>query len=74
MLWRSTEIMQEEVTARSAATADVSIEPKLGRVGWGDFSRRGQDFIAAGEEAAREKLPELRRLLPFAIPGDGEEL
>jgi NTE family protein len=70
MLWRSTEIMQEEVTARSAATADVTIEPKLGRVRWGDFSRRGQDFIAAGEEAAREKLPELRRLLPCATSSD----
>jgi NTE family protein len=72
MLWRSTEIMQEEVTARSAATADITIEPKLGRVRWSDFSRRGQDFIAAGEEAAREKLPELRRLLPFAISGEEE--
>ena len=70
MLWRSTEIMQEEVTARSAATADVTIEPKLGRVRWGDFSQRGQDFIIAGEEAAREKLPELRRLLPFATSTD----
>jgi NTE family protein len=70
MFWRSTEIMQEEVTSRSAATADVAIEPKLGRVRWSDFSRRSQDYIAAGEEAAREKLPELRRLLPFAISGD----
>ncbi len=70
MLWRSTEIMQEELTARSAATADVTIEPKLGRVRWSDFSERGRDFIAAGEEATREKLPELRRLLPFAISGD----
>ena len=70
MLWRSTEIMQEEVAVRSAATADVTIEPKLGQVRWGDFSRRGRDFISAGEEAARQKLPELRRLLPHITSAD----
>jgi len=68
MLWRSMEIMQEEVTLRSAATADITIEPKIGRIRWSDFSHRGREFIAAGEEAAREKLPELRRLLPFLPP------
>lgn len=64
MLWRANEIMQEEVTARSAATADITIEPKLGRVRWSDFSRRGRQFIEAGELAAREKLPELLALVP----------
>lgn len=68
MLWRANEIMQEEVTARSAATADVTIEPKLGRVRWSDFSRRGRQFMDAGEQAAREKLPELLAILPH---GDG---
>jgi NTE family protein len=70
ILWRSNEIMQEEVTVRSAATADVAIEPKLGRVRWSDFSHRGRAFVTAGEEAAREKLPELRRLLPFVSAGE----
>ena len=64
--------MQEEVTLRSAATGDVTIEPKIGRVRWSDFSHRGQEFIAAGEQAAREKLPELRRLLPFVMSHDGD--
>lgn len=68
MLWRSNEIMQGEITARSAATADVTIQPKVGRSRWSDFSRRGRDFVAAGEEAARDALPELRRLLPFLAP------
>ena len=36
MLWRANEIMQEEVTLRSAATADITIEPRLGRVRWSD--------------------------------------
>ena len=68
MLWRSNEIMQGEITARSAATADVTIQPRLGRSRFSDFSRRGRSFIAAGEEAAREALPELRTLLPFLPP------
>jgi NTE family protein len=65
ILWRSNEIMQGEITARSAATADVTIRPRVGRSRWSDFSRSGQAFCAAGEEAARNALPELRRLLPF---------
>ncbi|HEV8574409.1 MAG TPA: patatin-like phospholipase family protein [Dehalococcoidia bacterium] len=66
MLWRANEIMQEEVTLRSAATADITIEPRLGRVRWSDFSHRGREFIALGEQAALEKLPELERMLPGA--------
>jgi len=69
MLWRANEIMQEEVTLHSAATADLTIEPRLGRVRWSDFSHRGREFIALGELAAREKLPELERLLPGVIAG-----
>jgi predicted acylesterase/phospholipase RssA len=63
MLWRSNEIMQEEVTLRSAATADITIAPNLGRVRWSDFSHRGRELAALGEQAAREKLPEIERLL-----------
>jgi NTE family protein len=70
ILWRSNEIMQEEVTLRSAATADVTIEPKLGRVRWSDFSKRGRQYRLAGEQAAREKLPEIRALLGAAIAGN----
>jgi len=66
MLWRANEIMQEEVTLRSAATADITIEPQLGRVRWSDFSHRGREFIAIGEQAALDKLPELERMLPGA--------
>jgi NTE family protein len=68
MLWRANEIMQEEVTLRSAATADITIEPRLGRVRWSDFSHRGKEFIALGEQATLEKLPELERLLPSIAP------
>jgi len=65
VLWRSTEVMQGEIALRSAATADVTIRPKIGRSRWGDFSYRGRAFITAGEEAAREAMAELQRFLPF---------
>jgi NTE family protein len=65
LLWRSMEIMLGEITARSAATGDVTIRPDVGRSGLGDFSRKGDAFIAAGEEAAAAVLPDLHRLLPF---------
>lgn len=68
MLWRSMEIMQEEITVRSASSADVTIEPDLGRVLWKDFSRRGRKFIAEGERAAREKLPEIMQLVGRGQP------
>jgi NTE family protein len=68
IMWRSNEIMQEEVTLRSAATADLTIEPKLGRVRWSDFSKRGREYRAAGEEAAREKLAEIWQLVARAVP------
>ncbi len=69
MLWRANEIMQEEVTLRSAATADITIAPPLGRVRWSDFSQRGKEFIAVGEEAARAKVPEMQELMPFVSAG-----
>jgi NTE family protein len=71
MLWRANEIMQEEVTLRSAATADITIAPPLGPVRWSDFSRRGKEIIALGEEAAREKYPEMEQLMPFLSAGSG---
>jgi len=69
MLWRANEIMQEEVTLRSAATADITIAPPLGRVRWSDFSQRGREFIVLGEQATREKLGEMRELIPFMSAG-----
>ncbi len=69
MLWRANEIMQEEVTLRSAATADVTIAPALGPVRWSDFSQRGSEFMALGEEAAREKFPAMEELMPFLSAG-----
>ena len=62
MLWRSMEIMQEEITIRSASHADVTVEPELGRARWKDFSLRSAEFVAAGEEAARAKIDDIRAI------------
>ena len=64
MLWRTMEIMLGEITSRSAANADVTIRPNTGHSQLRDFSRRGQEFIAAGDEAAVQALPEIAALLP----------
>ncbi|MBI1886034.1 MAG: patatin-like phospholipase family protein [Chloroflexi bacterium] len=64
VLWRSTEIMQGEIAERSGATADLTIWPKIGNTRLSDFTYRGEAFMAAGEAATIEVLPQLRSLLP----------
>jgi NTE family protein len=63
VLWRTMEIMLGEITSRSAASADVTIQPRTGHSRIRDFSHRGPEFIAAGEAAAAEALPRIRSLL-----------
>jgi NTE family protein len=63
MLWRTMEIMLSEITVHSAANADVTIRPNTGHSHVRDFSRRGPEFIAAGEAAAEEALPQIARIL-----------
>ncbi|HXH21681.1 MAG TPA: patatin-like phospholipase family protein [Dehalococcoidia bacterium] len=63
-LWRTMEIMLGEITARSAASADVTIRPHTGRSHIRDFSRRGRDFMVAGETATLAALPEIAALIP----------
>jgi NTE family protein len=64
MIWRTMEIMLGEITSRSAASADVTIRPSTGHSHIRDFSRRGQEFVAAGERAALAALPEIATYLP----------
>ena len=42
--------------------SDVVVEPEVRQFDWDDFER-ADELIAAGEQAMREKLPALRRLL-----------
>jgi NTE family protein len=71
VLWRSTEIMQTEMTAHTAAIADVTIAPSLGRSRFSDFTRRPTEFVAAGAEAALESMSEIRSFLPSLQEGVG---
>jgi NTE family protein len=64
MIWRTMEIMLGEITSRSAASADVTIRPSTGHSHIRDFSRRGPEFVAAGERAALAALPEIATYLP----------
>ncbi|HUF53524.1 MAG TPA: patatin-like phospholipase family protein [Dehalococcoidia bacterium] len=63
VIWRAMEVMQEQITARSVSSADVTIEPPLGRVRWRDFSHRGPEFVKIGEETALAKVDEIREVI-----------
>lgn len=59
------EVMQEKVTAESAARADVTIVPRFeGPTGLSDYVR-GSEFIDIGRRAFDDALPELRKRLPW---------
>jgi NTE family protein len=45
--------------------ADVVISPQVGELHWTDFDR-ATDMIIAGEQAALEKLPQIRKALPIS--------
>jgi NTE family protein len=45
--------------------ADVVITPQVGELHWTDFDR-ATDMIIAGEQAALEKLPQIRKALPIS--------
>ena len=55
-------IMEHALAQSEAELADVVVRPDLNKVGATDLAARGP-AIAAGEEAARAALPEIRRLL-----------
>ncbi len=53
---------QRSASAREVSQADVAVLPRVGHIRW-DEMRRGAELVAAGEEAAREALPRIERLL-----------
>jgi NTE family protein len=55
------DLSQLDTSARHAALADVVITPKFGPAEWRDF-HLADLFLAAGREAAAERLPELQSL------------
>jgi len=64
---RAGEIMGFHLEQHHLKHADLVIRPNLGNIHWTDFSQSKQ-LIALGEAAAKEKLPELRRLAEAAAP------
>ncbi len=58
------DVMQVDISQKGTDLAAVLIRPRFGPSGPYDFQRQEQ-FAAAGEEAAREALPQLRAFLPW---------
>lgn len=60
---RVSEIMGERLKQYELANADVVILPEVGESHWSSFSQ-AMNLVDEGEKAAREKLDEIRRLIP----------
>jgi NTE family protein len=60
---RVNEIMGERLKQCELAEADVVIRPEVGELHWSSFSE-AMSLIDEGEKAAREKLDDIRRLMP----------
>jgi NTE family protein len=61
------DIMQWKIIEDGAAEADVTVSPAFSSpVSLRDF-RRGDELMAAGEEAAWEQHPHLKQLLPWIV-------
>ncbi len=66
---RAGEIMGFYLEQYDLQCADVVIRPRLASTHWTDFSR-SSELIALGEEAAQERLPELRRVAKLVSRGE----
>jgi NTE family protein len=60
---RVNEIMSEKLKNYELANADVVILPEVGDLHWSDFSE-AINLIDAGEKAAKEKLDDIRNVMP----------
>jgi NTE family protein len=61
--FRVSEIMGERLKQYELAAADLVIFPEVGESHWSSFSQ-AMNLVDEGEKAAREKLDEIRRLIP----------
>jgi len=62
VMFRADEITNYRLNEFHLKAADVIVRPKMGATHWADFGRL-DDLIRLGEEAAEEKLGDIRRLL-----------
>ncbi|MBZ0099307.1 MAG: hypothetical protein K8F30_09495, partial [Taibaiella sp.] len=59
---RTLQACEYVIAEQSAQQADVVIHPELVGVHWHELNKVDQ-LLQAGEEAARKKLPEIKRML-----------
>ena len=64
ILRRVVDVMQIDISQKGSEKAAILIRPRFGPSSPYDFHRQEQ-FAVAGEEAAREALPQLRTILPW---------
>ncbi|HLL73211.1 MAG TPA: patatin-like phospholipase family protein [Pyrinomonadaceae bacterium] len=62
VLVQSIMVVQRTVTSHEGRNADIVIRPKVGHIRWDEMTRAAE-MIAAGEEAARAELDNIRALL-----------
>ncbi len=62
ILFRSSAVTSEVLCNEIAAQADVLIQPDVGNFYWYDFQKM-TELVQAGEDAAYQKLPEIRQIL-----------
>jgi len=62
VLIQSIMVVQRTVSTHEGRNADLVIRPKVGHIRWDEMSRAAE-MLAAGEEAARESLADIKALL-----------
>jgi NTE family protein len=67
VIGRSFSIIQEQTPARWLRYADVILEPMVKNIHWDDFQRT-PELVAAGVDAARAALPEIKMVLKRPLP------
>lgn len=61
-LSRTINIMHSQASKDFAKKADIVIYPKLETIGWDEF-HKGAELMRAGEEACRENIAEIKKLI-----------
>jgi NTE family protein len=66
VLFQSIMVVQRTVSTHEGRNADIVIRPKVGHIRWDEMTR-ADELLRAGEEAARESLPDIKALLTPAV-------
>jgi NTE family protein len=66
LIFRADDILGYELTRCKAQDADVLIHPEVGETKWYEFERT-PEFIAVGEKAALDTMPDIKRAMEKGI-------